>query len=47
LGTPLYQSLNDAQKERFVKLARMLRPHHQRTQDWNDGGDRGWRGDRG
>jgi zinc resistance-associated protein len=27
-GTPLYQSLNDAQKERFEKLARMLRPHH-------------------
>ena len=27
-GTPLYQSLNDPQKERFEKLARMLRPHH-------------------
>ena len=29
-GTPLYQSLTDAQKERFKKLARMLRPHHHR-----------------
>ena len=27
-GQPLYMSLNDAQKERFQKLARMLRPHH-------------------
>ena len=27
-GAPLYMSLNDAQKERFKKLARMLRPHH-------------------
>jgi hypothetical protein len=27
-GKPLYMSLNDAQKERFQKLARMLRPHH-------------------
>jgi hypothetical protein len=26
-GTPLYQSLNDAQKTRFTMLARMLRPH--------------------
>jgi zinc resistance-associated protein len=26
-GTPLYQSLNDAQKHRFMFLARMLRPH--------------------
>jgi hypothetical protein len=26
-GTPLYQSLNEAQKERFEKLTRMLRPH--------------------
>ncbi len=28
-GAPLYQSLNDDQKGRFVRLARMLRPHHQ------------------
>ena len=27
-GAPLYQSLNDDQKGRFVRLARMLRPHH-------------------
>jgi hypothetical protein len=27
-GTPLYQSLNDAQKERFKILPQMLRPHH-------------------
>jgi hypothetical protein len=26
-GAPLYQSLNDAQKNRFRMLARMLRPH--------------------
>jgi zinc resistance-associated protein len=26
-GTPLYQSLNDAQKHRFMSLAHMLRPH--------------------
>ena len=27
-GAPLYQTLNDDQKIRFVRLARMLRPHH-------------------
>jgi hypothetical protein len=51
-GKPLYMSLNDAQKERFQKLARMLRPHHhhgrfeERGQGWRDGqgyGDRGGR----
>jgi LTXXQ motif family protein len=26
-GSPLYQSLNDDQKSRFMKLARILRPH--------------------
>ncbi len=26
-GTPLYESLTDAQKQRFTILARMLRPH--------------------
>src|SRR5690349_883495 len=37
-GAPLYQSLNDDQKGRFVRLARMLRPHdHMR---WHH--DRGW-----
>ena len=33
-GAPLYASLDDEQKGRFVKLARMLRPHH---------GMHGWR----
>jgi len=36
-GTPLYQSLNDAQKERFEKLARMLRPHHRHMHAWIEG----------
>ena len=40
-GTPLYQSLNDDQKNRFVILARMLRPHHgmrgDHEQGWRDG----------
>jgi zinc resistance-associated protein len=27
-GQPLYMSLSDAQKGRYQKLARMLRPHH-------------------
>ena len=44
-GKPLYMSLNDAQKERFQKLARMLRPHRhnmpgrfeERGQGWRDG----------
>jgi hypothetical protein len=35
-GAPLYQSLNDDQKARFTKLARMLRPH----QRGNNGGER-------
>jgi hypothetical protein len=37
-GTPLYQSLNDEQKNRFVMLARMLRPHHGMR-----GHEHGWR----
>ena len=41
-GGPLYQSLNDEQKNRFVRLARMLRPHHHMHGDH----DRGWREDR-
>jgi hypothetical protein len=28
IGAPFYKSLNDAQKERFKKLAHFLRPHH-------------------
>jgi hypothetical protein len=27
-GAPLYQSLDDSQKGRFMQLARILRPHH-------------------
>ncbi len=38
-GAPLYTSLNDAQKERFKMLARILRPHHH-MHAWRDGG---WR----
>jgi zinc resistance-associated protein len=52
-GKPLYMSLNDAQKERFQKLARMLRHHHhmhgrveERGQGWRDGRDDGERGGR-
>jgi hypothetical protein len=41
-GAPLYQSLNDDQKSRFVRLARMLRPHHRMR--W--GHDRDWGEDR-
>ncbi len=41
-GAPLYQSLTDAQKERFKMLARILRPHHRRMA-FNDR-DGGWRG---
>jgi LTXXQ motif family protein len=37
-GTPLYQSLNDEQKNRFVMLARILRPHHGMR-----GHEHGWR----
>lgn len=37
-GAPLYQCLNDDQKTRFVKLARILRPHHQMHD-----GNGGWR----
>ncbi len=40
-GAPLYQSLNDDQKARFVKLARILRPHHG-MHDGHDGHG-GWR----
>jgi zinc resistance-associated protein len=42
-GTPLYQSLNDAQKGRFHKLARLLRPHHHHMQAREEGNGRGWR----
>jgi hypothetical protein len=38
-GTPLYQSLNDDQKNRFTTLARMLRPRH----GMGGGHEHGWR----
>jgi zinc resistance-associated protein len=34
-GKPLYDSLSDAQRARFKKLARMLRLHHHRMHAWN------------
>ena len=40
-GAPLYQSLTDAQKERFKTLARILRPHPRRFA-FNEGNG-GWR----
>ena len=40
-GAPLYQSLNDDQKARFVKLGRMLRPHHHMHADNGRGGQQG------
>jgi hypothetical protein len=45
-GAPLYQSLSDAQKERFKILAHQLRPHH-RHFAWHRGGEGGWRDGRG
>jgi zinc resistance-associated protein len=44
-GMPLYQSLGDAQRARFMKLARILRPHHHaRARDEDDVySGRGWR----
>lgn len=45
-GAPLYQTLNDGQKERFKTLARVLRPHPRRFAFNERNG--GWRrGDRG
>ena len=44
-GAPLYRSLNDDQKGRLVRLARMLRPHHHmHAFNERDGGSdgRGW-----
>ena len=47
MGEPLYQSLTDAQKHRFIFLAHFLRPHSMMTEhhshgmmggDWDDGG---------
>ena len=42
-GAPLYQSLDDAQKHRFMRLAHMLRPHHHPMHGQNDGDRPGWR----
>jgi LTXXQ motif family protein len=38
-GAPLYQTLDDSQKGRFMMLARMLRPHHHMRAD----NGQGWR----
>ncbi len=47
-GGPLYQSLTDAQKERFTMLSRMLRPHPHRRMAFNEGnGGGGRQGGRG
>jgi hypothetical protein len=43
-GGPLYQSLDDAQKNRFKILARMLRPHRHRFAFNGGNGPGGWRG---
>ena len=45
-GAPLYQSLDDGQKGRFVRLAHMLRPHamFQRWQRFGEGYGRDFRG---
>ena len=44
-GAPLYQSLTDAQKSRFMMLARMLRPHNRRHAAIDGNGWRQGRGD--
>jgi len=45
-GAPLYQSLNPDQQQRFVRLARMLRPHprmHAMLEHrWREGQGYGW-----
>jgi zinc resistance-associated protein len=41
-GAPLYQSLDETQKNRFTKLARFLRPHHG-MHAYNEGDSGGWR----
>lgn len=42
-GQPLYASLNDTQKERFKKLAYLLRPHHHHWRDRHEEHGQGWR----
>jgi predicted lipoprotein with Yx(FWY)xxD motif len=46
-GAPLYQSLDDAQKGRFVRLAHMLRPHRPGFERWRHFGEGYGRGFRG
>ncbi len=46
-GTPLYQSLDDAQKHRFKMLAHMLRPHHHHMHAGLEGGGGHWWGHQG
>jgi hypothetical protein len=46
-GKPLYMTLNDAQKERFHMLARMLRPHHHHGRFEERGQGQGWRDGQG
>jgi LTXXQ motif family protein len=45
-GQPLYMSLNDGQKERFQKLARILRHHHHHARN-EEGRGHGWRDGQG
>jgi zinc resistance-associated protein len=42
-GAPLFQSLDDAQKHRFKRLAHLLRPHHHQMHAGNQGNGPGWR----
>jgi zinc resistance-associated protein len=46
-GQPLYMSLTDPQKERFRKLAHMLRPHHHHMHGRFDEHGQGWRDGQG
>ena len=50
-AAPLYQSLDDAQKHRFMVLARVLRPHERHHEMWRgrfgDGERRGMEGEFG
>jgi hypothetical protein len=48
-GAPLYQSLDDGQKGRFMMLARILRPHHHMhaSNERGDGGRGGQGGEHG
>ena len=44
-GAPLYQSLNDDQKNRFVMLAHILRAHHGMGGGMDGEHEHGWGGD--